>query len=922
MRNKNGSLGNTPDASATLLQVVVPHRDPVTHTIPLEFLDQDLELRILDSDEILAGNYLGLSVNGVALGTRYYVTESDKTEAQNDPDFSYRMSIDKALYPADGTSAAFSLDYFVGGAGGERLSNLPLEIVLDREPPGGTTLPFLSFTPQQMEGIGQIDLTGDLLEVRVPLWFGKAVGDVLTPWLGTSETQGILLTESAVTVTDVAEPIFARFPKALLMSNGDITQYFAYQLADPLGNESAISRSRAIPVSLTRSIPKKIIRFKKNKVTSVGRGVATLAGLPALTPPSTVFPDGTIPVALLAADLQITIPNAVPEFPEQSLIQLYRIAEDGQRTPLGAARTITAAESADPAFVFDLAIPLAEFPATGTTQWTLDYSVFDPLSGGGPLSGKPVKVIFDREPPGGSVPADMPLLEFTPEQLSGITLADVVGGILSVLLPAWYQSATGDIVEVWVSNSDAPDDTKYLANTFTLPIGGDGVKVEFPVADIQPLGNGTLYFAYRLKDKAGNISVRSNSVAIPVLLTDAPTNLLAPVVPDYLDHGVITQKDAAERVEVEITSFDNAQSGDRFYVIWGATIMPPETLLTSDLNPPAGTPLKTIRLPYQEVLKEGNGIGKEVRYQVWRGSLLADTSPPTTVDVNLDTPGPDPDPDPDTPWHENLLPVVVVSDSGNGTGGDNVIPPGDFNKAAQATVPYLGQDGKVIWKAGDRVQISWDGALVGSPLPITSANQNADLVVSIPAGTVGASAGLKNVFYVVSRDLLPGTEVATAQSKPTEVNVQSPGLLPGDGSLAKVIFPEEDVPLNVVNRTTGGLDGTPIRINLAGVTNIKANDSINLTFVGRQSLTAATAPIIAGTEYTVTDHRITTQELTRGYYELDIPYNPYLQKICRNGCTVDYSITNAVGQPVDADQKFIRIVLDQPGSIGVCAINP
>lgn len=798
-------------------------------------------------------------------------------------------------------------------------SSLPQRDMLVRANSGRATLPYLSFTPEQLSGINQSDLTGDYLEVPVPLWPGMRDGDVLTPWLGTSETEGSLITETEV-VAEAGTSVLARFPKALLLANGDTTQYFGYQLCCVSGDECEVSRKRGIDVSLKQSRPTQGPRFKKALISPLSRGIGTLA-LPALRPPGSVFADGTIPVALLTASLPIEIDNVIPEFPEGSVIQLYRLADDGTRTPLGPQRDITKTESETPGFVFELEIPLADFPTSGTTPWTLEYSVYDPLSGAGPLSGAPVNVIFDREAPGGNQPIDMPLLEFTPDQLSGITLADVVGTSIPVILPAWYLSDVGDKVQLWLSTSDAQDDTKYLPGTFDLPIAGEGITVEFEISDIEPLGNTTLYFAYQLTDKAGNVSTRSNTVAIAVLLTNAPTNLLAPEVPDYLDHGLVTQKDAAELVEVKIPNFDNAAAGDRIYVVWGGTTMPPVSLLGTDLNPAAGTPLKVIKLPYALVLSEGSGNGKAVSYEVWRGALRADTSPATSVDVNLDSPGPDPDPDPETPWHENLVPLVVVSDSGAGTGGDNIIPPGDFNKPALATIPHLGKDGAVIWKAGDRVQISWDGVLVGTPVPITTANVGADLQVTIPAATVSSSTGLKDVFYIVSRDLTPGSEVATAESEPTVVNVLSAGLLPGDGSLAGAIFPEEDPAQNVVNRTTGGLDGTPIRITLAGVTNIGVNNLISLRFVGRQSLSDPTAAEIVGTELSVTDHIITSSELSAGYFELDIPYNPYLQKICRNGCTVDYSITNTAGS-VSASQKFIKIVLDQPGSIRVCAINP
>lgn len=910
-------------AGRALLQLTVFNRDPVTHTIPLEFLDADLEVGIPDSDDILVGDFLELYVRGTPLGTRRTVTVADKQAAQGNPAFYYSMTIDKASFPSEGESVTFNVDYYVGSGSVKDLSNLPVEVILDREPPGGTPLPYLSFTPEQLDGIAQSDLTDDYLEVRAPLWYGKRIGDVLTPWLGTSETEGVLITESEVEVTSIGETTFARFPKSLLLINGDVPQYFAYQLRDGLGNQSEVARSREIPVSLTRWRYKSKKRFEKSGRASVDNGVGKLVAtlLPPLQVPDTVFPDGTLPLAILGADLPVRIPNKVPEFPAGAVIQLYRVAEDGTATELGPQRPITQAESDDGSFVFDLAIPKTDFPATGTTPWALDYSVFDPLSSGEGLSGNLVTVIFDREAPGGASPPDMPLLEFTQEQLSGITLADVVGDGIPVSLPAWYLSAGLDVAQLWLSDTAAEDDAKYLPGTFTLTdaSAGKALDVEFLVTDIEPLGNKVLYFAYRLTDKAGNISPRSNPVAIEVLLTEAPTDLEPPVVPDNEAHGVVTQQDAAELVEVEIPNYTNAAEGDRIYVVWGNTKMPPVTLVAADLNPAPPAFLKVIKLPYADVLAEGSGNGKLVTYEVWRGSVLANTSPSTSVNVNLDSPGPGPDPDPGTPWHENLVPLVVVGDSG--AGGDNVIPPGDFNKDAVATVPHIGKDGMVIWKPGDRVQVSWDGILIGTPFPITLANEKQDAKITIPAVTVGASTGLKDVFYIVSRDLPPSNQVATAVSEPTPVDVQSPGLLPGDGSLAKAIFPEEDTVQNVINRVNG-LDGTPIQIMLKGVSNIAKDDLINLRFVGREGLVDPTAPEISGTELVVIDHKITDQEIALGYYELAVPYNPYLQKICRAGCTVNYSITNKVGTPVEADQKYIRIALGPVGDLFVCPINP
>jgi hypothetical protein len=235
-----------PGAERALLQLSVPHRDPETHRIPLEFLEADLEVRIPDSEDILVGHILELYVRNVPLGNPRQVTVSDKQAAEGNPDFYYSMSIAKANFPSEGTSVTFSVDYSAAPASEQALSNLPLEVILDREPPGGETLPYLNFTPEQLAGIAQSDLTGDYLEVRAPFWYGKLVGDVLTPWLGTSETEGMLITDSEVEVQRVEDTVTARFPKSLLLSNGDVPQYFAYQLRDALGNKSEVARSRKI----------------------------------------------------------------------------------------------------------------------------------------------------------------------------------------------------------------------------------------------------------------------------------------------------------------------------------------------------------------------------------------------------------------------------------------------------------------------------------------------------------------------------------------------------------------------------------------------------------------------------------------------------------------------------------------------------
>lgn len=666
-------------------------------------------------------------------------------------------------------------------------------------------------------------------------------------------------------------------------------------------------------------------RFSSAVITSVGA-----RSLPRLQLPAEAFPDGTMPVASLGAPIVIKVPGNPVDFQEEYEIQLVELFPDRTTRPIGPPHTVTFAEAQDPAFIFELTMPVSEYPAVGKSKTiTLDYQVYDPLGTGSALSNLPVDITLDKEAPGGEAIEDMPIFEFTEDQKSGITLADVVGDHIAVPLPAWYGEQLGDVVTLWIGTSDVPSVGKYLTTTYVVTVpGGNGVMAEFLVSDLEAMGNGKLYFGYNLTDKAGNISVRSPVVGIDVLLTGAPGDFLAPTVPDFLDHGVVTQKDAAELVEVEIPHVTNAAEGDRIYVIWGTTRMPPYTLTAADVLDPSADPLVTIKLPYADVLDEGSGTGKSVTYEVWRGTLFAGTSPASTVNVNLGSPGPDPDPDPTTPEHENLMPLTVKSSGG----ADDRIPPADFGdtRNATATIPRLGVDGKPIWLPGDRVQVFWGTTPVTPPTPITAANAGGDITITIP-GTVitGAGVGDIPVTYKVTRDIPPPPNLAEALSPVKTVKVESTGLLPGDGlPLAVAIFPE-DKGNQLINRLapTSGLDGTPIRIPLAGVTNIKAGDKLTLRFVGRSggvSIPDPTLPIsrpeIPGTEVLEENHILTLEELTVGYYQRDLPYNPTLRAICKNGSSTDYSITNGSGT-TNAKQLFIRFALDIPGNGGVCSID-
>ncbi|MDB5983146.1 MAG: hypothetical protein JWQ69_4161 [Pseudomonas sp.] len=233
-----------------LAQLEVPGRNE-DGTIPLKVLEHNLKVLVADGEDILVGDQLQLQSESFGLTRPRPVTDADKQAAEGNPDFRYELELEQSLFPPPGKVITLALDYFVGVDGVGSVSGKPVDITLDRQPPGGDPLQFLSFTPEQiLNGISDDDLTGDNLEVRAQAWFGMEVGDVITPWLGRNDTAGTLLNDNAITVEEKGKPVTVQFPREYMERNGNVLQYFAYQLRDKLGNVSQVSRKRELQVTL------------------------------------------------------------------------------------------------------------------------------------------------------------------------------------------------------------------------------------------------------------------------------------------------------------------------------------------------------------------------------------------------------------------------------------------------------------------------------------------------------------------------------------------------------------------------------------------------------------------------------------------------------------------------------------------------
>ncbi|MEB0009438.1 hypothetical protein QN375_19845 [Pseudomonas sp. MH9.2] len=639
----------------------------------------------------------------------------------------------------------------------------------------------------------------------------------------------------------------------------------------------------------------------------VKKTAVTLApsALPALTVPAADSLRGTIPIALLTADVVVKVPKS-PEMKNTDSIQLLR---DG--VAYGAPVDLSLVDLTDPSLTeFDLLIKVADFPANGTdTRVVLNYQIYDTASEDGQTTLLPLTVRFDRLAPGGD---QLPPLLFTEAQLSGITVSDLVDGLLNIVVDPFFDSEADDLVELWLGTS--PTTGSFLSPTFMVTDPKRQLPVTITEADLKATADGKKYFSYRVTDWAGNVRSNPESTAIDVFL-NLP-ELLAPLVPEN-DDGLITYNDAVADVGVVIPHYDGAVAGDFIYVIWGGRTISPFSV--SDPVPPAPDPIATIAVPYDVVAEVGNGRDIKVSYWLQRTGSPRVESLVALVNVDLRTPGgPNPDPDPTTPEHENIKPPSIQC----GTSPVNTINPGNYGQNATATIPRVGEDLNVIWTIGDVIQLYW-GTVSLPEMPfvtVTAPNEGSNILIPVPfVAVIGAiGVGDINVYFTVTRKL-DATNTVTVKSKVQVVTVASSAELPGDGApLARGIFPEANAS-NIITRAAG-LNGTTFRITLSGVSNIDIGRSpvLSYNFVGVSSVDATdpAAPPIEASRLKSDDVLITQAMLAAGYYEVALPYS-LIYLICRNGAILDYSISNDRGR-TNGLQKFVRFAMNEAG--GSCSI--
>ncbi|MBC3950973.1 hypothetical protein [Pseudomonas folii] len=905
--------------------------------LPHDQWDQNLRVAVLNHPSFVAGTTIQLTLNSIGYGAPLPVAP----EHVGDPSIRYTFELSKEDFPAGNPAVEVALNYKVQYPGSDDTSSSPFtyKLIFDKQPPGGDTLAYINFTPEQLAGIYPADIVDGNLRAVLSPWMGMALGDKLTPWLGSAAPDEVNIPDGLIPQAEVeiqqggvGRPVTVLFPQSRLEALGDIPQHFGYQLKDALGNTSNIAPTREIPVHLqTPGINRPTSGNDAQPTPLVRRRQGTT--LPQVVVTGARPRDGRLPKTMPGTRIAVTIPPPPVYRPAQTaqlLVNGFELAD-------AIGPTVPIAATGDTTIYIEIADqpPLTPDKEPGVV-WSLDYWLADPLAGTAGPSYKPLQIIFDTYAPGGNPPTP-PAISFTPEQASGITEDDMESptGGLKVHLASWYDTDYDDQVELWLGDGPLVGDGAYilpLPPLVTNPSGG--IDVVFPRAELLAFTAGEIFFGYRVTDWAGNVSNLSSTTGINVYLSGVPGNLLAPLIPEAapynpadgsgspLGSGLLVWDEANPTTTITIPAYDNPAVNDRIYIKWNTqTNIPPVTVLQGDIDD-AGTNgylLKTELQFKPYVLPDPGGDNIGIWYEVHsvNGSPAVE-SPRQWINVDLETPGGQPDPDPDTPEHENMQAPQLLSDF---TGSvPNVISADAYTSPAKLTVFRAGAitPAQPIWRVGDKINFYWGADHTDDPaeVQVDAGNEATNIIIPIPATMIsdnGPGSAIP-LYYVISRELSPGN-TSSAKSLITSLSVTSPNALPGGpGDLLAADLPQAvtipGFPFKVIQHDVGHA-GTMLRVPLRSVVNVAKGDYVSVNFVGRLSQSDPTAAPIEESRIKIDDHQINADDDILGYFEVPLPYSK-TYFLCEGIATTDYTIRNAAGAKA-ALQQVTYFALYEPG---------
>lgn len=282
------------------------------------------------------------------------------------------------------------------------------------------------------------------------------------------------------------------------------------------------------------------------------------------------------------------------------------------------------------------------------------------------------------------------------------------------------------------------------------------IEIKIPKSMIELGGSGDFIFYCTYEDRSGNVGKESEELDLHVRLTPVPSGLRPPLVPEH-DDGVIDLDDAWPDVAVVIPPFDNGLPGDQVRVRFDGIVQP--------LKPTDGTSQVIVDVPFADVARNGDGPREVlVNYAIVRDSTEYPEPTGIMCNINLTIPGPvNPEPDPDL-GNPNLTKLVV-----KGSTGDDKLVEGDVGNLIDIDLTiYTG------FKAGDLVDLYWNGALVPAPnghyAVVGDEDPDFKIPFKLPSAVFEATGnGMTKARYIITNPTQNGSN--KNPSPPTDVDV-------------------------------------------------------------------------------------------------------------------------------------------------------
>lgn len=488
--------------------------------------------------------------------------------------------------------------------------------------------------------------------------------------------------------------------------------------------------------------------------------------------------------------------------------------------------------------------PLIELPPVGTNltlklpltlldqdgPYVVEYGV-EPFPSGADSRSHPKTILIDRTPPGTH---QLGYMDFPDVAKDGLTLEELsdMGDVLVGSIFGYSDLKRGDVIQTYWGSVTGPSVTLDGMEDGTAPI-----EVPFPKAFLTSLPSPAGATYYTVTDRAGNVSVDSRKVTIPLFLTEVTPGLPAPVTDD--SDGLIDYQEARAGVEVKIPSSSFLEAGDQITLYWGSEKMGPVPVDPDDLGEPF---VLFFTVMFATIEAAGNGL-RQLKYEVIRNGQVVGVSNDLELEVNIELPVPG---TPDKP--------TVRGGSGTPSNEDNFIDENDFE--LNATVIINWNSG---FKASQVLRVFWGGQeVLDQPYIIT----NSDVVAGRPLLLTALNSKFKpvgtgndiRVYYTVNTPGNPNTSTSLEQG----IIVRSKDELPGgpDGPDAPEFTDlNEYGAINPIN----GAAGAPVYIK--PYINIAAGQVIVFTYEAFDQLVGGTKLF----EWTHTSADLTEEEVTNGY---------------------------------------------------------